>query len=97
MSAEIKLDLTKDSLIMNVGENVEISTRDKDEFITLTMDQMEYISDLYFKITNEPLRSDLEEEIIKLKNKVEELENIIECKEEHDQFKREQYSENELF
>lgn len=97
MATEIKLDLTKDDLLMNVGEDVEISTMDKDEFIILTMDQMEYISDLYYKITNGPLRSDLEEEILKLKNKVEELESIIEYNEEHDQAKKEKYYDNEIF
>lgn len=84
MSSDIKMDLTSENLEIRVGDNIEIKSKYSDEKIIMDMVQFELLSEQYYSLVNEPTRDEMRDKVMHLENKVEELENIIEIKEENE-------------
>lgn len=82
MSTFINLDLKNDELKHILGSDVRIETEDKSIGLTLTDEQFQKLHDDYREDIGELTISELQDEMIILKDKVEELENIIEQYEE---------------
>lgn len=61
------------------------------------MVQFELLSEQYYSLVNEPTRDEMRDKIMHLENKVEELENIIEIKEENETLIKEKYGSDNLF
>lgn len=89
---QIKLDVT---------DHVELKLSSDNDDNTLianfTFEQLDTIIDEYRAKIGEPTFEKYEKEILELQLKVEDLQEIIEMKENEEQFKREQYIENEIF
>lgn len=63
----------------------------------MDMVQFELLSEQYYSLVNEPTRDEMRDKIMHLENKVEELENIIEIKEENETLIKEKYGSDNLF
>lgn len=100
MQGDINIDLREDRVeTIFIENNVIVKTDDNNTICCskFTFEQIEKIYSDACKWFGEKEPEQLKEENLILISKIEELENVIEIKEEQEQSKKEKYSEYEVF
>ena len=82
-------DLRELELKMFIGSDITIKSEDETESVLFDSENFEDLYSKYRTYIGKPTPEEYEDKILSLENKVEELENLIEQREEYEQLVRE--------
>ena len=94
---KIDVDFSQEKLILSTGEQVDIETEDKVYFLSFTHKQIQELHDDYRTSIGEPTCEEQEDEILKLRQMLEDAQEQIEAQEERIEALRDKYNEGYPF